>query len=57
MTVILNDDGSTRSINGESFKTYVRSIWEEEGTLDIEEFDPDDYGQVRKWVAEWESDE
>lgn len=56
MSVVFNSDGSTRSVNGESFKDYVFAVWEEEGTLDMDDYDPDDVAQIRAWVKEWESE-
>lgn len=56
MTVIFNSDGSTRSVNGESFEDYVRLVWEEEGHINFDDYDPDDVAQIRAWVVEWESE-
>ena len=55
MTVTFNDDGSTRTVGGRPFKEYVRSVWEEDGEIDLSDFYPDDYEQIRRWVAEWET--
>ena len=57
MTVTFNDDGSTRTVGGRPFKEYVHSVWEEDGEIDLDDFDPDDYEQIRAWVMVWESGE
>jgi hypothetical protein len=57
MTLSFNPDGSTRSTSDESFKHYVYSVWETEAGIDLDDFDPDDIPQIRRWVAEWEADD
>lgn len=56
MTVSLNPDGSTRSTD-EPFREYVRAVWEEEGSIDLDDYDPDDVAQIRRWVMQWEADD
>lgn len=55
MSVTFNENGSTRTIGNQRFKDYVHAVWEEDGSIDLEDFDPDDYEQIRRWVAEWET--
>jgi hypothetical protein len=56
MTVSLNPNGSTRSTADAPFKKYVRLVWEEDGMIDLDDFDPSDRRQIKMWVSEWETE-